>query len=102
MAAYIAPASAKTNWTTLSQSALQMNQCNNSLSIAADQSKSSKKPFKTVSEMKKGACYHTVYVHNSQGNDLFDGTFDKPMKTVQAALSHIRALRAMHGNDKTL
>jgi len=102
MAAYIAPASAKTNWTTLSQSALQMNQCNNSLSIAADQSKISKKPFKTVSEMKKGACYHTVYVHNSQGNDLFDGTFDRPMKTVQAALSHIRALRAMHGNDKTL
>ena len=28
MAAYIAPAAWKTNWTTLSQSAFQMNQCN--------------------------------------------------------------------------
>ena len=28
MAAYIAPAALKMNWTTLSQSAFQMNQCN--------------------------------------------------------------------------
>jgi hypothetical protein len=31
MAAYIAPASSKMNWTTLSQSAFQMNHCNGTL-----------------------------------------------------------------------
>ncbi|CAF4423918.1 unnamed protein product, partial [Adineta steineri] len=31
MAAYIAPPAVKTNWTTLAESAFQMNQCNNTL-----------------------------------------------------------------------
>jgi hypothetical protein len=101
MAAYIAPADLKTNWTTLSQSAFQMNQCNGT-SQSAYQPPSSAKPFKTAPEMKKGACQHTVFVHDLKGNDLFDGTFEKPMKTIQTALSLTRTLRAVHGSDSTL
>jgi hypothetical protein len=101
MAAYIAPESSKTNWTTLSQSAFQMNQCNN-ISNTNYQPSSSAKPFKTSPEMKKGACHHTIFVHDSKGNDLFDGTFEKPMKTIQAALSVTRALRNIYSNDNTL
>ncbi|CAF3769782.1 unnamed protein product [Rotaria sp. Silwood1] len=52
--------------------------------------------------MKKGACHHTVFVHDLKGNDLFDGTFERPLKTIQAALSLTRSLRAMHGSDNTL
>jgi hypothetical protein len=52
MAAYIAPAALKTNWTTLSQSALQMDQCNGT-SQSAYQPPSSAKPFTTAPEMKK-------------------------------------------------
>ena len=101
MAAYIAPVSSKTNWTTLSQSAFQMNQCNGT-SHTTYQPSNSAKPFKTAPEMKKGACKHTVFVYDSKGNDLFDGTFEKPIKTIQAALSFTRTLRAVHGRDSTL
>jgi hypothetical protein len=101
MAAYIAPAASKTNWTTLSHSAFQMNQCN-STSHTTYQPPSSAKPFKTAPEKKKGACFHTVFVHDLKGNDLFDGTFEKPMKTVQTALSLTRTLRTVHGSDSTL
>jgi hypothetical protein len=41
-------------------------------------------------------------VHDSKGNDLFDGTFEKPMKTIQAALSLTRTLRTVHGSENTL
>jgi hypothetical protein len=101
MAAYIAPVSSKTNWTTLSQSAFQMNQCNIT-SHTTYQPPSSAKPFKTAPEMKKSVCHHTVFVHDFKGNDLFDGTFERPMKTIQAALSFTRTLRTVHGNDGTL
>jgi hypothetical protein len=101
MAAYIAPAASKTNWTTLSQSAFQMNQCNGT-SYTAYQPPSSAKPFKTAPDMKKGACHRTVFVHDSAGNDLFDGTFEKPLKTIQAALSLTRTLRTVHGSGSTL
>jgi len=47
MAAYIAPAASKTDWTILTQSAFQMNQCN-STSHKAYQPSSSAKPFKTA------------------------------------------------------
>jgi hypothetical protein len=101
MAAYIAPASSKSNWTTLSQSAFQMNQCNGTSHTAYHPS-SSAKPFKTAPEMPKGACHHTVFVHDSKGNDLFDGTFERPMKTIQGALSITRTLRTVHGSDSTI
>jgi hypothetical protein len=101
MAAYIAPASSKTNWTTLSQSAFQMNQCNGT-SHTDYQPSSSAKPFKTAPEMNKGACHQTIFVHDLKGNDLFDGTFERPMKTIQVALSLTRTLRAVHGSDHTL
>jgi hypothetical protein len=101
MTAYIAPASSKANWAALSQSAFQMNQCNGT-SHSAHQPSSSAKPFKTAPDMKKGTCQHTVFVHDSKGNDLFDGTFEKPMKTIQAALSLTRTLRTVHGSDSTL
>jgi hypothetical protein len=101
MAAYIAPTASKINWTTLSQSALQMNQCN-STAYTTYQPSNSVKPFKTAPEMTKGACHHTVFVHDLKGDDLFDGTFEKPMKTIQSALSLTRTLRAIHGNNSTL
>jgi hypothetical protein len=101
MAAYIAPASSKGNWTALSKSAFQMNQCNGTLS-SAYQPSSDAKPFKTAPEMKQGACQDTIFVHDSKGNDLFDGSFERPMKTIQAALSLTRTLRAVHGSGNTL
>jgi hypothetical protein len=51
------------------------------------------RPFITV---------HPLFVHDSKGNDLFDETFEKPMKTIQAALSLTRSLRVVHGSDSTL
>jgi hypothetical protein len=101
MAAYIAPPSSKTNWTTLSQSAFQMNQCKTT-SQTAYQASNSAKPFKTAPDMKKGACHHTVFVHNLKGNDLFDEAFEKPMKTIQGALSLTRILLTIPGSDNTL
>jgi hypothetical protein len=101
MAGYIAPASLKANWKTLSQSAFQMYQCNGTLQTNYEPS-SSARPFKTAEEIPKGACQHTVYVHDAMGNDLFDGSFDKPMKTIQGALSLIRTLRAVHGSHKAI
>jgi hypothetical protein len=52
--------------------------------------------------MPKEACQHTVFVHDSQGDDVFDGSFDKPMKTIQGALSLTRTLRTLHGSDTTI
>ena len=101
MAGYIAPAASKTNWTLLSQSAFQMSQCNGT-SYGAYKASSSAKPFKTAPEMVRGTCQQTIFVHDSQGNDLFDGTFEKPVKTIQAALSLTRNLRSLHTSDSTL
>lgn len=101
MAGYIAPASWKANWTALSQSAFQMNQCN-ATSKTIYEPPIPGKPFKTAPQMTKDACEHTVFVHDSEGNDLFDGTFGKPMKTIEAALSRTRRLRTVHGSDSTL
>jgi hypothetical protein len=101
MAGYIAPAPWKANWTALSQSAFQMNQCNG-ISQSAYEPSSSAKPFKTAPEMPKDACQHTIFVHDFKGSDLFDGSFEKPMKTIQGALSLTRSLRPLHGSDSTL
>ena len=101
MAAYIAPSSSKSNWTALSESAFQMNQCDKNFSAMYRQKKSTK-AFKTATETRKGACHHTVFVHDLIGNDIFDGTFERPMKTIQGALFHTRTLRAMHGNNQIL
>ena len=89
MAGYIAPAAWKANWTALSQSALQMEQCNTTL-YSMYQSNKSTKQFQTAQEIKQKTCHRKVFVHDSIGNDMFDGTFEKPMKTIQAALSHTR------------
>jgi hypothetical protein len=83
-AAYIAPAASKANWTALSQSAFQMNQCNGTSNTAYEPS-SSAKPFTAAPEMQKGACQHTVFVHDLECNDLFDGIFERSMKTIQGA-----------------
>ena len=101
MAAYIAPPPWKANWTALSQSAFQMEQCNTTSPLNYEPSASAK-PFKTAPPMIKGACQHTIFVQDSQGNDLFDGTFEQPMKTIQAALSRTRKLRAIHGIKSNL
>ena len=102
MAAYIAPMSSKSNWTNLSRSALQMDQCNTTLYTIDQLPSSPRKPFNTVSDTSRKSCHQTVFVHDSQGQDSFDGTFERPMKTIQAALSHIRILRTVYGNDRTL
>jgi hypothetical protein len=78
-----------------------MNQCNGT-SHTTYQPPSSAKPFKTAPEMSKGACHHTVFVHDSKGNDLFDETFTSPMKIIQAALSLTFTLRTVHGSDRTI
>ncbi|CAM5999051.1 unnamed protein product [Sphagnum balticum] len=101
MAAYIAPAASKANWTTLSQSAFQMNQCNTTSHIAYQPS-SFAKPFETAPQTERGVCQHTVFVHDLKGNDLFDGTSERPVKTIQSALSLTRSLRTVHGSDNTL
>ncbi|CAF4888323.1 unnamed protein product [Rotaria sp. Silwood1] len=101
MAAYIAPIASKVNWTVLSQSAFQMNQCT-STSFNAYQPSSFAKPLKTVTEMPKSTCHHTIFAQDSKGNDLFDGTLEKPVKTIQAALSLTRALRTVQGSDSII
>ena len=101
MAAYIAPASSKANWTALTRSALQMNQCNGT-SFSAYEPSSPDKSFKTAPQMQKGACDHTVFVHDLKGNDLFDGTFERPLKTIQSALSFTRQLRTVHGGQSMI
>jgi len=99
MAGYIAPPVSKTNWTTLAQSAFQMHECNSSYSY---QPSNSTKPFKSAPELNKGNCQRRIFVHDSQGNDFFDGTFEKPVKTIQTALSLTRNLRTTYGSDSTL
>ena len=94
MAGYIAPVSSKFNWTLLSQSALQMDKCNHTIN-----SMDSITNRTTHEDILKESCQEKIFVHDSQGNDLFDGTFEKPMKTIQAALSHVRHLRIIRGND---
>ena len=99
MAGFIAPLVWKTNWTTLSESAFQMDQCNTT-SYTSYQSSKSTKPFKTASEAEKGTCYQTIFVHDLTGDDSFDGTMEQPLKTIQTALALVRDQRAIHGNDK--
>ncbi|CAF1363672.1 unnamed protein product [Adineta steineri] len=98
MATYIAPPAVKTNWTTLAQSAFQMNQCNNTLYSTYQSSNHQHKAFNTNQQ----TCYHKIFVHDIKGNDLFDGTFEQPKKTIQAALSLTRILRTGYGNENIL
>jgi hypothetical protein len=57
------------------------------------QSTSSDKPFTTAPEMPKGAFVIIQYLCTIyKGNDLFDRTSERPMKTSQAALSLTRTL----------
>ncbi|CAF4130186.1 unnamed protein product, partial [Adineta steineri] len=101
MANYIAPSFWKSKWTALSESAFQMDECNET-KYRTYQSSHVHKSIKTAQETKKQICYHTVYVHNAIGHDLYKGTFEKPMKTIPAALTFIRTLRAVYGNNLTL
>ena len=95
MAGYIAPPAFKAKWIMLSQAAFQMNQCNMT-------SSSSAKAFMTAPAKKEGTCHRKIFVHHAKGSDLFDGTFEKPMKTIQAALSLTRMRRATYSSDSTL
>jgi hypothetical protein len=100
MATYIQPNSSRSNWTALSESALQMNQCQ--VSHGAYEPSTATKPFEPVPKMKKEACLRTVFVHDRNGDDSFDGTVEKPMKTIQAALFFTRVLRTVHGSNNVL
>lgn len=92
MTGYSAPASSKTKWTTLTQSALQMNECNTTWHIA-------NVSFESASNIKERSCHHTVFVHDSKGNDLFDGTWERPLKTIHSSVILARNLRTKYGND---
>lgn len=52
--------------------------------------------------MAKEACEHAVFVYDSTGNNLFHGTFQKPLKAIQSALSQARSLCAVRSSDGTL
>ena len=101
MAAFVALSSSKTNWTTLGESAFQMNQCNGT-SYTAYQPSSSTKPFETAPERKKSASHHPVFVHDLTEADTFNESLERPMKTIQAAVSLTRTLRSVHGDDSPL
>ncbi|UJR19718.1 hypothetical protein I4U23_022852 [Adineta vaga] len=101
MAAYIAPTSFKANWTLMTESAFQMNQCN-STSYDAYQPRTFTKSFKAVPEIPRGVCHHIIFVQDSKGNDLFDGTFERPMKTIPGAISLTRMLRPLYGSHSTM
>ena len=91
----------KENWTALSQSALQMNQCNIA-SYANYQPPKPAQPFQTAPKIKRGTSQHIVFVHGLKGSDLFYGTFEKPMHTVQSGLSRTHRLRATQGTQTIL
>ncbi|CAF0815534.1 unnamed protein product [Didymodactylos carnosus] len=101
MATYIAPSFWKSNWTALSESAFQMSECYETTHHAYESSRATKS-FETAQKIKKGICHRTVFVRSVTGHDLFDGTFERPMKTIQAALSLTRTLRTVHSSDHTL
>ncbi|CAF2131715.1 unnamed protein product [Rotaria magnacalcarata] len=83
------------------KSAFQMNQCNN-ISYNTQEPLNRTKSFKIIQEMETTTCYHRVFVYDSNGSDLFVGTSERPMKTIQAVVSLTRILRTNHGNDKIL
>lgn len=101
MAGYIAPTSSRTKWMALSESALQMNQCNTT-SHNDYKPLRSDKSFESVPNIKQSPCYHTIFVHDLEGSDLFDGNFERPVKTIQNALLLTRNLRVKHGRNSTL
>ena len=101
MATYIAPSFWKNSWTALSKSAFQMNECNKT-KIRTSRLFDTTNSFQTADKVRKSTCHRTVYVHSRTGHDLFDGTLQRPVKTIQAALSLTRALRIVHGNHHTL
>ncbi|CAF4164229.1 unnamed protein product, partial [Adineta steineri] len=102
MAAYIAPPAVKTNWTTLAESAFQMNQCNNTLYSTYQSYNHHHKTFNTPLKTNQQTCLRKIFVHDIKGNDLFDGTFEQPKKTIQAALSLTRILRTGYSNENIL
>lgn len=101
MAAYIAPATLKNNWTSVSETALQMNECNTT-SYKISQFSDVSRQFKPATNRNKGICYHTLFVHDIKGSDLFEGSFERPVKTIQAALVRTRALRNKQAGERTL
>lgn len=69
MAAYIAPPSSKASWTSLSESAFQMHKCNVTFS-------SPTKQFESALPTSTDTCQYSVFVDDTNGNDLFNGTID--------------------------
>ncbi|CAF0900788.1 unnamed protein product [Adineta steineri] len=101
MAGYIAPSFWKNKWISLSESAFQMNECNETM-YRTYRFSNTRPPFKIKEERKTDACYRSVFVDDETGDDLSKGTFDKPLKTIQAAVSLTRILRILHGSDNTM
>ncbi|CAF1527555.1 unnamed protein product, partial [Adineta ricciae] len=94
MVNYVAPTSFKANWATLAQSALQISQCHNtSHSLHPSSPLLLPTSASTSTNKLKTSCHHSIFVHHSQGNDAFHGSFQQPMKTIQAALHRARLRR---------
>ncbi|CAF3012377.1 unnamed protein product, partial [Rotaria sp. Silwood2] len=101
MAGYIQPNSSRNNWTALSESAFQMDDCNNQLYHVYESSKT-QKPFQAPQVSQTNNCFQTVFVDDAFGNDTSNGTIDHALKTIVGALSLTRRIRAMYGNNVTL
>ncbi|UJR11197.1 hypothetical protein I4U23_015378 [Adineta vaga] len=101
MAGYIAPSFWKNNWTALSESAFQMNECNGT-SYHTSRSSKARQPFRTPERIKTNVCYRSVFVNGESGDDRSNGTFEKPLKTIQAAVSLTRTLRIAYGRNNTM
>ena len=74
-----------------------MNECTGQ-SYRVHKPSNTRKPFETMQMTKRNDCFQTIFVQDTMGDDLFDGTFDRPLKTISAALSLTRSLRVVHGS----
>lgn len=101
MAGYIQPYSSKSNWTTLSENAFQMNECVNQ-SYRTYESSKIRKHFQAQQSPRTNYCFESVFVDSAIGNDTSNGTFDYPLKTIVVALSLTRQIRSMHDENVTI
>ncbi|CAF1112345.1 unnamed protein product [Adineta ricciae] len=101
MAGYIAPPFWKGNWTTLSESAFQMDECNETI-YRTYRSSNSRSLFANKEKTKADNCYRTVFVNGKTGDDRWNGTFEMPLKTIQTAVLLTRTFRITYGRNNTM
>ncbi|CAF1092306.1 unnamed protein product, partial [Adineta ricciae] len=97
MAGYIAPSFWKEKWIKLSKDAFQMDECNTTTAMH-----DTDRSFRMIPERRKSNCQYQIFVHGSLGHDSFNGTIDKPLKTILAAIAMSRSLRRLYSRDSLL